>query len=679
YNKDANYLIVVYENSNIDIIYENHVINLPDVKKSNFTGSKNINDIYFYNELIYCSTDFGILVINPARNEIKETFALQNNSQSLNINGLTVFNDSFFIATSLGVYSCDVNNNFIAELNSWQKNSNFNSNTKYIFDLNNNLYVLETTNNALYEIGNGQFILKQNFPAPITTINKGKNNFYAGVFSNEIRTTYKLDNDAQLIDSVTTTYSLDIDEENDNIIWIADNYEGLVKYIFSSKNKSSFNPSCPYSNLAYNLTWHKDGLFVSAGGENFWQYTFIRDGFFRLKDNEWKNYNAAQQKYKILDTVFDILDIAIDNKNGSIYAASFGGGLVEIDKNDNITIYKNNGFIQYAEGDVGSVRVTGLAMDEDNNLWISNHGAAQQLVVKKADGSWKKFNLNSNSGARTVSQITIDNSGQKWMVGPNSNGIIVFNDNNTIDNTNDDKDIKLSSGKGNGNLPTSTVNCITKDKDGKLWVGTSDGIGIINCPENIMKSGGCDAELKIVKYDVAAGLLFQNEIVNTIAVDGANNKWIGTYNGVWQITDDAEKILQRFTTNNSPLPSNEIKKIVVDEITGEVFIATLAGLVSFRGNATEPKTTNDDMLIFPNPVPSGYEGTIAIQGLADNSDVRITDVSGKLVYRVKAQGGTATWNGKDYTGNRPATGMYYVFVTNTDGSQKTVGKFIFNE
>jgi hypothetical protein len=368
YNIDANYLVVVYENSNIDIIYENHVLNIPDVKKSNFTGSKNINDIYFYNDLIYCSTDFGILIINPSRNEIKETYALQYNSQLLNINSLTVFKDSFFIATSLGVYSCSINNNFIAELNSWQKNSNFNSNTSYIFDLNNKLYVLENANNALYEIGNGQFSLKQNFPAPITTINKGKNNFYAGVFSNDVRTTYKFDNDVQILDSITTTYSLDIVEESDNIIWIADNYQGLIKYIFSSKNKSAFNPSCPYSNLAYNLTWHKDGLFVSAGGENFWQYTFIRDGFFKLKNNEWKTYNAAQQKFNMLDTVFDILDIAIDNKNGSIYAASYGGGLVEIDKNDNVSIYKNNGFIQYAEGDAGSVRVTGLAMDDNNNL-----------------------------------------------------------------------------------------------------------------------------------------------------------------------------------------------------------------------------------------------------------------------------------------------------------------------
>ena len=196
---------------------------------------------------------------------------------------------------------------------------------------------------------------------------------------------------------------------------------------------------------------------------------------------------------------------------------------------------------------------------------------------------------------------------------------------------------------------------------------------------SVFTSQGCEAELRIVQYDANAGLLFQNENVRTIAVDGANNKWIGTGNGIWQISDDAETILQRFTIDNSPLPSNEINKIVVHPKTGDVFIATTEGLVSYRSTATEGNSTSENILVYPNPVPSGYSGTIAIKGLTENADVRITDISGHLVYRVKAQGGQAVWNGQTYTGQRPISGVYYVFVTDKEGKETKSTKFIFHE
>ena len=343
------------------------------------------------------------------------------------------------------------------------------------------------------------------------------------------------------------------------------------------------------------------------------------------------------------------------------------------------TVYKNTPYIQATFGDPNSYRLVSLKYDEEGNLWMSNYGAPDQLVVKKQDGSWQKFSFPYSVSEKTASQIEIDNAGHKWIVAPRGVGIYVLNDNGTIDNKNDDQVKKLSTGTGYGNLPNNEVYCLTKDRNGKIWVGTSDGIAIFNCPESLFSTGGCDAELKIVKYDLNAGLLFQREAVRTIAVDGANNKWIGTNNGVWLISDDAEKIIHRFNKDNSPLPNNEINKIVVHPKTGEVFIATNAGLVSYRGEATAGAENNDELLVFPNPVPPDYSGMIAIKGLVEDADVRITDVAGQLVYRTKAQGGQAVWNGKTYTGQKPVTGVYYVFVTNTEGTETKVGKFIFQE
>jgi hypothetical protein len=190
-------------------------------------------------------------------------------------------------------------------------------------------------------------------------------------------------------------------------------------------------------------------------------------------------------------------------------------------------------------------------------------------------------------------------------------------------------------------------------------------------------TGSCEIRKPIVQYDQFAGYLFQNEKVKTIAVDGANRKWIGTTNGVWLISPDGDKIIYRFTVDNSPLPSNTIQKIAVDPITGVVYVGTSEGLVSFRSTATDGGESNANVLVFPNPVPSGYSGSIAIRGLVENADVRITDISGQLVYRTTALGGQAVWNGHDYTGRTPQSGVYLIFVTNKDGSQTHVGKMVF--
>ena len=255
---------------------------------------------------------------------------------------------------------------------------------------------------------------------------------------------------------------------------------------------------------------------------------------------------------------------------------------------------------------------------------------------------------------------------------------IVYDDNNTPDNRADDRYLQLNTGEGSGGLPENEVHCIVNDKEGALWIGTSDGIGIVSCPGDVI-SGNCEAEKRIVQFDEFAGYLFQNERVRTIAVDGGNRKWIGTNNGVWLVSPDGDEILERFTKDNSPLPSDNIQKIAIDPETGDVYFGTELGLVSYRGQATDGEEEHKDLITFPNPVPSAYRGTIAIKGFAENADVRITDISGQLIYRTQALGGQAVWNGKDYSGRRPQSGVYLIFGTNKDGTQTAKGKMVFME
>ncbi|KXK44229.1 MAG: Two component regulator propeller [Bacteroidetes bacterium OLB11] len=674
YDPATDYLVIIYNSGNIDLMQGLNFYNIPDIKNLNLTGSKKINSLYFKNKLIYLSTDFGIIVLDPIKKEIKETYVLQDNTQTLNINSLTSYNGFFYAATSAGIFKADENNPSLQNFANWVPINH--QAFKFIFSHHQQLY--SCTTDSLYLIQNDQLHFIYNSEVPILNVRTGENDFYLCESDNQIRKISIFNENAQLIDSTKSINPRDLVEVAPNQIWEADYWEGLIR-LDNRHDKVIIKPNAVYSNSCYNLKIQNNDLYVLAGGENSWIYTYNGDGFSKYNLHDWTVYNRDVGT-PAMDTIYDIMDLVVDPKTKNIYAASFISGLLEINPANNTSIvYKDNGYIQSTIGDPNAYRIAALQYDDNQNLWMTNYGAPDQLVVKKADGTWQKFAFPYAVSEKSASQLTIDNNNQKWVVAPRGIGIFVLNDNNTIDNKNDDKVKLIQTGIGYGNLPSNEVNCITKDLNGKLWVGTSDGIGIINCPESVMNTGGCDAELKIVKYDLNAGLLFQRENVKTICADGANNKWIGTNNGIWLISDDAEKIIYHFNEKNSPLPSNEINKIVVHPQTGDVFIATNKGLVSFRGQATEGNETNNDLLVFPNPVPSEYNGTIAIKGLVTNADVRITDVAGQLVYRTKAQGGQATWQGVNYLG-KSLKPVYIIFLlSNADGSEKKAGKFIFNQ
>ncbi|HWR32913.1 MAG TPA: T9SS type A sorting domain-containing protein [Chitinophagaceae bacterium] len=321
--------------------------------------------------------------------------------------------------------------------------------------------------------------------------------------------------------------------------------------------------------------------------------------------------------------------------------------------------------------------MAGLAFDKENNLWISNFGASQPLRVRKKDGNWKSLSLPFSLFENALSQILIDDNNFKWIVAPLGNGLICYDHGTSIDNINDDRWKKYSSGNGNGNLPNNNVLCVAKDKSGFIWVGTSDGIGVVECPGQAFGLPACDAVWPIVPNGNFAGFLFKGQEVRSIAVDGADRKWVATKNGVFLISATGEKVIYQFTEDNSPLLSSDVKKITIDGKTGEIYFATLKGICSFRSTAIEGGETNENVLVFPNPVPPGFTGTIAIRGLVNNAIVKITEMDGKLVYQTRALGGQAVWDGKNYKGQKISSGVYLVLVSDDGRKEHTVTKIFF--
>jgi hypothetical protein len=172
--------------------------------------------------------------------------------------------------------------------------------------------------------------------------------------------------------------------------------------------------------------------------------------------------------------------------------------------------------------------------------------------------------------------------------------------------------------------------------------------------------------------------LLEKEIITAIAVDGANRKWFGTKSsGVFLTSADGETELEHFTTENSPLLNNEITDIAVNQKSGEVFIGTISGLISYMGEATEANDEFSDVYVYPNPVRETYEGPIVVKGLVNDTDVKITDISGNLVYKTTSLGGQAIWDGKNLNGNRCKTGVYLVFLSDALGEKTKVTKLMF--
>lgn len=673
-------LIVAYKNSNLDVSKNTSVRNIGDIKRSTISGNKTIYSIYCKDGLAYLCSGLGIIVVNLAKYEIKDTWFIGNNGGQVKINGLTNNGNSFYAATDEGLKSIPSNSSDISNYSNWKTISGSNglstgpvknilfANNQIIAEKNDSLFILNgNTWNLLYADASWPIVNSTSSDNKLLLCERSNTGNARVIILNTNGTIEKIAAQSGVI-SFPRSAVLD-----NGALWIADQFGGLSKFISDAER---FIPNGPPGPADGEMIIQNNILHVAAGSVNSaWNYQYNRDGIFDFQEDKWSY--KGYYNIPVLDSVLDFISLAIDPTDATVWAGSYGGGLVNFIEGAQPKIYKkNNSTLQAAIGDPGSYRISGLAFDQNSNLWISNYGAAQNLHVRKADGTWKAFNIPFTHLENAVSQILIDDANQLWIVSPKDNGVFCYNYGASIDNTTDDQWKFYRQGSGNGNLPSNTVLCLLKDKNGFIWVGTDRGIGIIQCASDAFSAQGCDAVLPIVQQDRFAGLLFKDETVQCMAIDGANRKWIGTKNGLWLISPDGDKIIYRFTEENSPLLSNDVKRVAVDPVTGEVFIATFNGICSFRSTATEGGETNSNVLVFPNPVPPGYNGTIAIRGLVENALVKIAEMNGRLVFQTRALGGQAIWDGRNYRGEKIASGIYLVIIRDDSGNEKIVTKIV---
>ena len=233
----------------------------------------------------------------------------------------------------------------------------------------------------------------------------------------------------------------------------------------------------------------------------------------------------------------------------------------------------------------------------------------------------------------------------------------------------------ITEGSDKGNLPSPDVRSIAVDNKNQLWIGTNKGLRVLSNVGNYQTEGQMTANPIIILDDNLAQELLYEQFITDIAVDGANNKWIGTADsGLFLVSPNGQETKYHFTISNSPLPSNNINDIDINSATGEVFIATAKGLVSFKGTATAANDDLSNAYVYPNPVRPEYQGTVKIAGLLDKATIKITDIEGNLVYETTSNGGTIEWDTTAFGKYKVASGVYMIFISAEDGVETKVKK-----
>ena len=361
------------------------------------------------------------------------------------------------------------------------------------------------------------------------------------------------------------------------------------------------------------------------------------------------------------------------NEN-EVYASSFFSGLLKIENDIPKILYNQTNSalesLTFAGPNYKDIRINGTAFDKTGNLWVTNSRIKNGLKVLRPSGQWQSYAMDAildSPNDNNFGTIAIDRNGTKWL-STNGDGVIGFNESNT-------RFKKITTGADLGNLPVSDVRTIAIDTRNQLWIGTTKGLRILSNVSSFQSDDQMTTNPIIITDDNLAQELLYEQFITDIAVDGANNKWIGTADsGLFLVSPNGQETKYHFTISNSPLPSNVINDIEINSATGEVFIATAKGLISFKGIATAANDDLSNAYVYPNPVRPEYQGTVKIAGLLDKANIKITDIGGNLVYETTSEGGTIEWDTTAFGKYKVASGVYMIFISAQDGVETKVKK-----
>lgn len=685
YCSEEKTLVIVYNNGNIDLLYDDgSVYNMTDFKNKT-AGDKTINDIYVNGKNMYMSTNYGLLIVDIAECIFSKTYTLD-----YGINSVAVDGNFIYAATDNGVYKGNTADN-LQDKSKWSVITK-NAIDKFI-DFNGKLYSL--TSSGVFSIDKSTFAM--------TNISK----FSAKYWS--------ICNDMLLLSDASSLYSVGTDgkmtlldgkgirtaDYAGNTYWCACGTDGLkgmsLKDGKFTENVSSVIPDSPMRNYSYFLRMTPENRLLVAGGSFNYNGQSFPGTLMKYENQSWTCFDEETPIATVGKSLYvNVTDIAQDpNDSEHHFAGSASDGIFEFKdyKMVNHYDYRNSplqSILPSSSRPNAYVWITGLEYDKDGNLWMLNNQTDTIVRILKNDGKWAALYYSEIKDIPTLDQVLFDNRGWAWINcrrttnNPvNYAGVFCVDTKGTLENTADDsrKFITRFSNQDGVAYSPDLFNCIAEDLDGNIWFGTDKGPFVTYSPEDVFDNGFYFTQVKIPRNDGTnlADYLLSDVNITCITIDGGNRKWMGTSgNGVYLLSSDGIEMIEHFTTENSPLISDNIESIAIDGSTGEVFFGTDAGLVSYLGTATDPagSLSDDNIKVYPNPVRPEYTGRISITGLMRDTDVKIVSASGYLVNSGTSVGGEYTWDGKNKGGKRVASGVYYVLAADAEGNSGAVAKIL---
>lgn len=668
-------LIIGYQNGNIDILTNGGITNISDIKRADIIEDKTIKSIKIGGDTVFIATTFGINLLDINNFTIITTYKIETSNRPIKINDVALLGDSIFIATNKGVYSAPRYGSNLLDYNNWKILGNLpytSVNYDYCEAWADTLWIGRQNegyqNDEMILYRNGQYRNYQFIqPCDIRKI-KADNKTLHVVSNNDL---YMFDHDGTLAHrNPYFGYKLegpnDLVRINDWVYYVADPFAGLIRMVKYQEKRDTITPNGPAHYQCSHINVTGDEVWVSGGSRgNPWS----RYGIYRFKNNSWQNYN-----YMTSDSLKAVSNISISITNPTnpahIIAGSYGDGIVEfIDGNIVKTWGYYNSPLEPAAGlGVGYIRIAGMTFDNKQNLWISQWGAINPLAVKRNDGKWQKFNLNNEITKKLAGEMVSTPWGDIWTI-LEDDGILVFNPDKLLNNQ--PNSYKIFQVKRSDGTTFKDMRALALDNDETMWIGMkTGGIFVYYNPRNVLTSDVIASQL-IIEVDDRAEYLLGAENITDIKIDGGNRKWIATLGGgVFLLNEGGNKQILNLTNENSPLISNNVFSVDINKESGEVFFATELGIISYVGSATEGNTTLSNIVVYPSPVSSNYDGPVIIRGLMEDTTIKIADLSGRLIYETYSNGGTAIWNIRDFDGNRVPSGVYMIFCSSSDGSNK---------
>jgi len=668
-------LIIVYNNSNIDIVKGSEVINLPNVMTNQtITGDRLIYDIHIEDEkTAILATGFGAVELNTR--DLNFGFT----TRALRFNGISTYNGFIYASSDEGIYRVERSNRiFPGDFSSWELLSD-SEGLPIVYESG----AIVTQHDRVYVVIDEQSIWKSDaagssfekiYDSPdedyrISYLSADGDHLIAGLRDRGTSSFVALidqNDQASIIRDGCINRTLYAVEDEQSRIWYADEWD-LIRYHESGGSVcQKFTADSPYSQENSDIAIKNNKVYVASGGvsDNF-TYLFSRRGSYILSEGSWTNLNQDDITRFRDEDILNFYRILPHPTSDDLFMGTYWAGLVQYNEmTEEITIYdQDNSTLRGTQGDEARERISGLVFDDEDQLWIANFGAPEPISVLTPEGNWHSF---STGSSLNLTNPAIDDSDTKWFpVYGNNGGILVYDHGENVQDPTDDRQRFINF--NNSEITTNIVSTVAVDLEGSVWVGTGEGPVIFDCGSDPFSSDCRGRRIKVSQDSIGAFLLADVDI-RSIAIDGANRKWFGTRNGIFVQSSGGDEQELRFTADSSPLFDDNIIDLAYNGETGEMYIATDKGLQSYRTKTTQGgrRHSRTNVYSFPSPVPPDYDGPIGIRGLAADVNVKITDINGKLVNEIESLGGQAVWDGRDFRGVRVKSGVYLVFSSTTN-------------